>query len=53
MKDYKMKIIIVDFPRTRSEIRKIISYLRKIANEFEKEKDLNIFAKNFTAKLMK
>lgn len=52
-KDYILKIEIPEFPRNRKGLRKIINHLKRWVNEFEKEKDLHIFAKKFTSKLMK
>jgi len=53
MKDYIIKIYVPDFPKTKKEMNRIVVYLQTLAKEFSKEKDLKIYSKRFTAKLMK
>lgn len=52
--DYHAKLIIYDLPGTLKSIRsRLTEWLNRISKELKREKDPNIFAKIYTAKLMK
>lgn len=52
--DYHAKLVIYGLPEMKSPTkRRLISWLEARVKEFKKEKDMKIFAKRFTARLMR
>lgn len=51
--DYVALLTVVGLPEySKKEVKRTVSWLRKVAGEIEKEKDLKIYAKNPRFRLM-
>lgn len=52
--NYHAKILILDLPTMKSvTYRRLVEWLESMVKEFKREKDTKIFAKRYTARLMK
>ncbi len=52
--DYHAKLVIHGLPEMKSvTYRRLVDWLEKQFKEFKKAKDTKVYAKNYTARLMK